>query len=112
MEQGPQHRATHAATRVTSLGTTSVTQHHPQQLPLTFIREDLPLRELPLQLPLQHRPLRRSYVSGINVRNFVASGLAMTSSRMSTSLHNLWSTVNIHLQLLVRTNADRSLVYL
>ena len=55
---------------------------------------------------------RRSYVSGINIRNFVASGLAETSSRMSTSLHYLCSTANIHLQLLVPTGADRSLLYL
>ena len=42
---------THASSRVTSLGTS--TQHlHPQQLPRTLFREDITLRELPLQLPL------------------------------------------------------------
>ena len=49
---------------------------------------------------------RRSYVPGINIRNFVASGLDVTSSRMSTSLHYLCTTANIHLQLLVLTGAD------
>ena len=91
MEQRPQHRTTHVASRVSTLGTTS--QHlHLEQLPRALIREDLSLRELPLQLPLQHRALRRdcsgrrqehpdaeAYVSGINIRNFVASGLAETS---------------------------------
>ena len=55
----------------------------------------------------------RSYVSGTNIRNFVASGSAETSSRMSTSLHYLCTTVSIHLQhLLEHTGAGRSLVYL
>ena len=31
------------------------TAHHPEQLPRSLIREDVTLRELPLQLPLQHR---------------------------------------------------------
>ena len=58
MEQRPQHRAIHAATRVTSMGTT--TQHlHPQQLPRALFRQDITLRELPVQLPLQHRWLWR-----------------------------------------------------
>ena len=58
VEQGPQHRATYIATRVSTLGTSS--QHlHTQQLPRALIREGFSLRELPLQLPLQHRALRR-----------------------------------------------------
>ena len=44
----------HMLPPVTSLGTS--TQHlHPQQLPRTLFREDIAFRELPLQLPLQHR---------------------------------------------------------
>ena len=46
------------ASRVTSMGAS--TQHlHSQQLPRSFIRQDITLRELLLQLPLQHRWLWR-----------------------------------------------------
>ena len=57
-------------------------------------------------IPTQKLRLRNQH------QNFVASGLAVTSSRMSTSLHYLGSTANIHLQQLVLTDADRSPVYL
>ena len=58
MEQGPQHRATHVATRVSALGTASQPLPTPQ-LPRALFREDVSLRELLLQLPLRHRALRR-----------------------------------------------------
>ena len=38
----------------------------------------------------------KSYVSGVNIRSSEASGLGVTSSPMSTSLHYLWSTATIH----------------
>ena len=53
-----------------------------------------------LRLRNQHQKLRG------------ASGLDVTSSPTSTSLHYLCSTANIHLPQQVPADADRSLVYL
>ena len=48
----------------------------------------------------------------INIRNLEASGLDVTSSPMSTSLHYLFNTVNNRQRQHGHTNADSSLVYL
>ena len=57
-------------------------------------------------IPTQKLRLRNQHQSS------EASGLDVISSPMSTSLHYLCSTVNIHLQQQEHTSAGRSLVYL
>ena len=76
----------------------------------TIALTSLPLVRLSLETFATSR--LKSYVAGINIKSSEASGLDVTSSRMSTSLHYLCSTANILPLQQMLTDADKSLVYL